>query len=169
MPAKRAQASESTSEKIIRLRIICVSPPQPAKYGAEFGMQDNSSTAHWTLHSGRTQPNGDIHFTCECRVRPQAKTGAPGFLGLFTQGPADGRFLYLSWRPAGWLPGTPESAAPVWVRRMKIHLSSITWEQVDECVRKNGVLETVVQGTGRDGGPACASVPLEGGWRLRES
>jgi len=31
-------------ERRVRLRIICLSPPNPEKHGATFGLQDNSTT-----------------------------------------------------------------------------------------------------------------------------
>jgi len=170
MPKKsKLTTPDARLEEIVKLRIICLGPPDPAKYGAEFGLQDNSSTADWIVHKGRSI-KGDLHFECECRVRPQKTNGAPNFLGLFVHGNPAERFLYLSWRPVKWLPGQPEPATRVWVRRMKVHLRSISWEQIDEAVGIGGVLEARVEGTGRDGGPACASVPLlGGGWFVRGS
>jgi hypothetical protein len=51
-----------------------------------------------------------------------------------------------------------------------VHLNSISWEQIEESVRRGGVLEAVVPGTGLDGGPSCASVPLVGGgWTVRRA
>ena len=120
------------------------------------------------IHAGESRSNSDIHFQCECRVRPHLGTGAPNFLGPLVQGDAARRFLYLSWRPVGWRPGQPEPPCPAWVRRIKVHLSPITWQQIDEAVKIGGVLEAVVPGTGRDGGPSCASVPLiGGGWVVK--
>jgi hypothetical protein len=171
MSAKTNQhpTTSERAEQLIRLRIICAHPPQPEQYGAEFGLQDNSSTADWVIHEGRAFPNGDIHFECECRVRPQKTTGTPNFLGSFVQGTPAARFLYLSWRPRHWRPGQPESACGTWVRRMKVHLRSITWEQIDEVTKANGVLEAVIPGTGRDGSPSCGSVPLVGGtWVVKK-
>lgn len=156
------------AERRIRLRIVCKNPPSPERFGAEFGLQDNSTTAVWVIHAGTISPNGDRSFECECRVRPQAKMGAPNFLGPFVQGGAQERFLYLSWRPRAWFLADPEPPCGTWRRRMKVHLRSITWEQIDEVLKLNGVLEAVVQGTGPDGGPSCASVPLiGGGWVVR--
>jgi Family of unknown function (DUF5990) len=150
-------------EEHIRLRVVCQDPPPPERYAAEFGLQDNSTAAEWVIHAGRVFPNGDIHFECECRVRPQKKTGSPNFLGNYVQGSPFARFLYLSWRPRDWAPGKPEPPCGTWLRRMKVNLSSITWEQIDEALKLNAVLEAVVRGTGRDGGPSCGSVPLVGG------
>jgi len=55
-----------------------------------------------------------------------------------------------------------------WARRVKIHLSSITWSQVDEVLSSAGrKLVASYQATGEDGSPSCASVPLVGdGWSI---
>lgn len=46
---------------------------------------------------------------------------------------------------------------------------NITWEQIDEATKANGVLEAVIPGTGRDGSPSCGSVPLVGGsWAVKK-
>ena len=158
------------TERCVRLRVICVAPPPPEQYGAEFGLQDNSTTSDWVIHPGDVQSNGDVHFACECCVRSHPRTQAPNFLGSFVHGGNTERFLYLSWRPKKWRPGLPEPACPAWVRRMKVHLRSITWKQIEQAGRSGGVLEAVVPGTGRDGGPSCASVPLVGGgWVVRKN
>ncbi len=165
---KRQTGSNQRAEERVRLRVICLKPPPPKKYGAEFGLQDNSTTAEWVIHAGKERPNGDIQFECECRVRQNPRTQAPSFLGPFVHGDAAKRFLYLSWRPADWRPGQPDPPPPGWVRRLKVHLSTMTWGQIHEAVRIDGVLEATVQGTARDGGPSCASVPLVGGgWRVQ--
>ena len=166
---RRTASSKQRAEERVRLRVICVRPPQPKQYQAAFGLQDNSSTADWVIHAGKHQPNGDIHFECECRVRANPRTQAPTFLGPFAHGDAAKRFLYLSWRPVGWRPGHPDPPSP-WVRRMKLHLSIITWAQIDQAVKTQGVLEAIVPGTASDGGPSCASIPLVGGgWSVRRT
>lgn len=169
MAAKKKTPSQSSTraEQVIRLRVICRKPPSPEAHGATFGLQDNSTTAEWVIHAGRTDERGDIRFECECRVRPHPRTGAPVFLGPFTHGDAATRFLYLSWRPARWRPGHPTPPAPAWLRRIKVSLASIDWKQVDAALAGSGVLEATVMGTGRDGGPNCATVPLVGGgWKV---
>ena len=50
---------------------------------------------------------------------------------------------------------------------MKIHLSTITWELIEQATKSGGVLEATIEGTAKDGGPNCASVPLLGdGWKV---
>lgn len=154
-------------ERHVRLRVVCKAPPDPDQHGAHFGLQDNSNATHWALHAGIRKANGDFVFECDVRVRPNARTGSPNFLGDFVHGKPDERFLYLSWRPKGCGLGQPASASAVWTRRMKIHLRTITWPQIEEATQAGAVLEATVEGRGKDGGPSCASVPLLGnGWTV---
>lgn len=158
---------DGTSERLVRLRVICKAPPDPDQHRAIFGLQDNSAAAHWMLHAGTRKANGDFEFECEARVRPNSRTGDPNFLGDFVHGKSDERFLYVSWRPKECALVQPAIGSSRWSRRMKIHLSAITWQQIEEATRVGGVLEASVQGTGKDGGPSCASVPLlGGGWTI---
>jgi len=159
--------SESKAERHVHIRIVCQKPPDPEKHEAVFGLQDNSTTKEWVIRPGKLQANGNVHFECECLVRSHQKTGDPNFLGGFVHGTPSRRFLYLSWRPKNGRLGQPESPTAVWSRRMKIHLSTITWEQIDQVAKTGGVLEATVAGTGRGGSPNCATVPLlSGGWNV---
>jgi Family of unknown function (DUF5990) len=156
-------------ERSVLLRLICMAPLDPERYGAVYGLQDNSTTSEWVLHPGVPLPGGDLQFDAFCRVRAHPKTGAPSFFGPFTHGDAARRFLYLSWRPKDRRLGHPEPIG-TWQRRLKVHLSSISWEQIDAAIASGGFLEAKVPGIGRDGGPSCASVPLlGGGWTVRKA
>jgi hypothetical protein len=139
MKAKSKRPTKQVSERRVRMRILCVSPPIPEDYGAAFGLQDNSTTKEWVIHAGEGQSNGDVHFECECRVRRGPVSGKPNFLGQFVHGGTSDRFLYLSRRPKDWHPGGPEVQRWVCLRRMKIRLGSITWPQIQQVIRNNGV------------------------------
>ncbi len=172
MSKKKTPQARKTSlrpEQQVRIRIICQQPLPAKKYKAVYGLQDNSTTAEWVIDSGKPQKNGDLHFECECRVRENASTGNPNFLGRYVHGAPAQRFLYLSWRPAAWRPGDADPPPPGWVRRLKVHLSQISWQQIDEAAKRQGVLEGTVLGTSDDGGPSCASQPLLGrGWTVKK-
>jgi hypothetical protein len=140
LKAKPKRKIGKQEEWRIRLRIICISPPNPEAYGASFGLQDNSTTKEWVIHRGESQPGGDVHFECECGVRRNPVNSKPNFLGPFVHGGIADRFLYLSWKPKDWRPGGPEVSRCVWLRRMKIRLGSITWPQIKQAVRENAVL-----------------------------
>jgi hypothetical protein len=164
--SKVPKKSNQQAHRHVRLRIICVSPPNPEDYGAAFGLQDNSTTKEWVIHAGKPQPNGDVQFECECRARRNQASRVPNFLGPFVHGGTADRFLYLSWRPKDWRPGGPEVPRWVWLRRMKIRLGSITWRQIEQAIRDHGVLEIKVAGTGPSG--PFGEVGLGGeGWTFK--
>ncbi|MGB5013672.1 MAG: DUF5990 family protein [Pyrinomonadaceae bacterium] len=76
----------------------------------------------------------------------------PNFLGKYAQGPKDARFVYVN-------SGTYADQHSTWGRRAKISLMNITGDQIQTVVSKAGViLQTEIEGIGRDGGPTCASV-----------
>ena len=164
---KRSTKAGQVEESRIRLRIICLTPPNPEERGASFGLQDNSTTKEWVIHPGSSQPNGDVHFECECRVRRNSRSGKPNFLGPFVHGGTADRFLYLSWRPKDWHPGGPEVPRWVCLRRMKVRLGSITWTQIGQAVRGNAILEKKVEGTGPSGPFGSAAIGGEG-WTLKK-
>jgi hypothetical protein len=96
----------------------------------------------------------------EFSLRVDLDSGNPNFLGPFAQGPKDARFVYVN---SGTYAGQAETC---WSRRAKLSLMSISREQVETVLASAGSrLETAIHGTGRDGGPVCASVKgLE--WRV---
>jgi hypothetical protein len=101
-----------------RLQITCVAPPPADSEGqpTEFGVQDKQQA----LRSGIVQPDGALVFSCEVNVKPRAGSGAPDYSGPLVHGPAGARFLYLGWRPIGG----------AWIKRFKIPLAPISWEQL---------------------------------------
>jgi hypothetical protein len=96
------------------------------------------------------------------RVGSLRPDGYPTLLGPVTQGPPTGRFVYLN---SGQRAGQADYC---WDRRAKVPLAGITQQLIDRAREQPGArLEARVLGTGLDGGPACATVPLlEGGWRI---
>jgi hypothetical protein len=88
-----------------------------------------------------------------------ANSEPPRLVGEFTQGPAAGRFVYINVGTSAGQRGSP------WTRRIKIPLYSMTPALVAKAIAAPGtVLETSIRGTGRDGTPACATVPLLAPW-----
>jgi hypothetical protein len=157
MASKEADAG---GERVVALRII-VTPMPPRAFGAIEGvqllLQDGSR-----LVGGTERGDGSLAFETRVRVRLNAATGRPNFLGSSVSGTPDARFIYLSWEGL-------QEGRPTRFGRMKIHLSSITWEQIDGVADGRGVLEASVSSVNDRGHPACASVPLLGdGWRAAE-
>ncbi|RVT94503.1 DUF5990 family protein [Sphingomonas crocodyli] len=77
----------------------------------------------------------------------------PKFFGdqVRREGP-ERRFVYIR---IGDLAGDPASP---WSRRMKIDIHNIGADLIDRAIAGGGVIETVIDGTGKDGTPACATV-----------
>ena len=161
-PSQRARASlprygaqmaaHRDTQLRLPLRIVVVAPPR----GVWFSLQPEPGVFEQRCRSG----DGDLTFELEVRVGvPSA--AAPRLLGAHVKGPPDKRFVYLG---VGKHAGDVSSC---WDRRIKVPLGEVTRELV-EAIRDEHMLEARIAGTGRDGGPACATVPLLApGWRWR--
>lgn len=140
-------------DRELKLRIVVIDPPLSVLFALRRTKQELDSL---TLATG-----GDLSFNLTVRVRSEDDE-PPNFLGDFVWGPRGQRHLGLE---AGTLAGQSDSH---WTRRAKIGLKTITWkliEQVDAA--SDSILEAKIAGKAKDGGPACATVPLmNGGWRV---
>jgi hypothetical protein len=114
-----------------------------------------------SLQDKKSQPidakssSGGEALTFDFRIRLAA---GPKFYGehVRTEGP-ERRFVYIA---VGQQAGEGDSC---WNRRMKINIHDIAPALLAKA-RNGKVLEALVQGTGKDCTPACASVPV-GSWR----
>ncbi len=141
----------------VTLRILVIDPPPGVA---------------WAVQSGRTelikaleQSAGQIVFDVSVRLGATRSDGKPALLGPVTQGTPASRFLYAN---SGTRAGQADSC---WDRRAKVPLTGITRQLIEQARRSPGArLEARFMGTDRDGGPACATVPLlDGGWRVIEA
>jgi hypothetical protein len=104
----------------LRLRLIRDSDAPATNPDGEayaFGLQD----AKQQLVAGARDAGGRLTWDFTVAVKP-GKDGAPNFTGPFASGPADDRFVYLSWRsiPRG-----------VWINRIKARLGGIDWPLIE--------------------------------------
>ena len=136
-----------------RVRVVDIPPTTCGPWSAvELGIQKQEHVLPATY-----LPAGTAECTGELRLKHDTRTGAaPVFLGPFAFGPPSGRFVYLSWSGV-------QDGKRVRFRRAKLPLGGITWEQVERVLSRQGVLVATIAGRARDGGPACATVPLAGG------
>jgi hypothetical protein len=139
------------SDHELRLRVTVDHPPAGVMFMLQRGARELDPPAHTTQTS--------IVFEFVVRVG-ERQNGEPNFLGPFAQGPPASRFVYVN---SGTLAGQRDTC---WSRRAKVPLTAITWSTIEHARAADAALETHIAGTGRDGGPACASVPLVGGWRV---
>lgn len=89
-------------------------------------------------------------FDLPIRVAP-----GPKFFGdqVRREGPVR-RFIYIRVGQSADDPSSP------WSRRMKIDIHDLDEALLARAIETHGIIEIVVNGTGRDGTPACATVPV---------
>jgi hypothetical protein len=134
----------------IRARIVVVAPPTGVVFALQRGRGELGAPA--------TSSRQDLQFDLTLLARRSAD-GSPSFSGEFVQGPAGGKFVYVN---SGTLAGQADSC---WTRRAKVHLKTLKWATVERAAAAGHLLRARIAGTARDGGPACASVPLlDAGW-----
>lgn len=92
---------------------------------------------------------GETTFNPEFRLADV--DGAPNFLGPYAQGPRDERFFYLAWGKGG--------SGPTFrmFRRLKVHLSHLTWKHITTAERRGEPLRVTIDMTDGRGEPFCAS------------
>ena len=105
----------------IQLRILCRVPPPATERGnpTEFGLQDKQRL----LHAGMAQDETALMFVCDCTVKGTPGEGMPRLGGPFVHGTVAEPFVYLAWRHA-------DAPVGAWIRRMKIPLKQISWDDV---------------------------------------
>jgi hypothetical protein len=142
-------------ESEVRLQIILIKPTPDVIFGLQKGSGNNYETVQ-----KQSSNNNDLIFSFSVKVKgDRSKDKTPTFSGSFVQGPRDSKFIYID---IGTYAGQTDTN---WSRRLKIPLTGFTWEDVDQCLTNhNSILETRVPGTGRDGGPNCATVKPFDGW-----
>jgi hypothetical protein len=88
-------------------------------------------------------------------------SGSARLRGAAIQGPASGRFLYVTSGTRAGDIGSP------WNRRAKVPLNSLPAELFRaQTAERSTILSAEIAGSAKDGGPAVASVPLLRGWNL---
>lgn len=140
----------------ITLQIILVKPTP----GVVFGLQKGAGNNYETVQK-QIPVSNDLSFTFTITVKgDRAKDSLPKLSGSFVQGPAAGKFVYID---IGTYAGQFDTT---WARRLKIPLTGITWNDIDS-LSEQSMLQTSVPGTGKDGGPNCATVKPFSGWKVK--
>ena len=137
----------------LTLRIIIEQPPP----GVDFGLQKGSGSVYETVQKQRSQGK-DLIFEFQPSIKDGVSDSMAALGGPFVQGPPRQRFVYVD---IGTCAGQADSC---WSRRLKVPLEGIPARMI----RTGGVLEARVPGTGRDGGPSCATVKDFEGWKFVE-
>lgn len=145
-------------ESEITLQIVLIKPTPEVVFGLQKGSGNNYETVQKQIPT-----SNDLTFTFTIKVKgDRSKDKLPKLSGSFVQGSGDSKFVYIDIGTYAGQPGT------IWSRRLKIPLTGITWKEIDS-LDSNSMLQTIVPGTGRDGGPNCATVKPFAGWHLKHS
>ncbi len=140
----KAQARE------LMLRIIVEQPPP----GVDYALQKGSGSLYERVQKQRSE-GSDLAFEFTPIIRDGVSDGMAALGGPFVQGPPRLRFVYID---IGACAGQADSC---WSRRLKIPLAGLSMKML----AAGGVFEARVPGTGRDGGPSCATVKDFEGWK----
>jgi len=146
-------------ETEVTLQVVLIKPTKDV----DFGLQQGSGNEYETIQKQRS--NGqDLFFKFPVKIKGERKKDLlPKFSGHFVQGPANNKFIYID---IGTYAGQTNTG---WSRRLKIPLTGIGWNDIDKLISNPGfILETIVPGTGRDGGPNCATLKPFDGWHLKQ-
>ncbi len=160
MERQRANMPKETKpEFLVPLKIVLVDPLP----GVDFGIQEGKGNDYKTISVQRSKPC-NLMLECTIKVKGSRTDGPPNFAGPISQGPPGGRFIYID---IGKSAGQVDSC---WQRRIKLPLDGITWDMIDSVLEKpKRLLQATIPGTGRDGGPSCATVkPIEG-WMVAKA
>jgi hypothetical protein len=136
-----------TDQTEIRMRLVIDNPVR----GVAHSLQDKENTPIDVKSSKDGRP---LVFEFPIRFGP-----GPKFYGEYvrSEGPVR-RFFYIC---IGTIAGQKDTP---WSRRMKIDIAGIPQATLDKAA-KGKVIEGAIVGTGKDGSPACATVPLSKAWR----
>ncbi|MEP7237797.1 MAG: DUF5990 family protein, partial [Ferruginibacter sp.] len=141
----------------ISVKIILEKPPA----NVDFGIQKGSGSKYETIQKQKSVGEDlQFAFTITVKIKPE---GSADFAGPIVQGNLNGRFIYID---IGTYAGESGS---LWGRRLKIPLRGITSAMIEKLSADSGILETKVPGTGKDGGPNCATVKPFSGWYLSKT
>jgi hypothetical protein len=137
------------------IRLVLIEPPANIDYGIQRGRGSSYETMFV-----QQRRRGDVAFDFSITVSDNRKDGVPHFSGDFVQGTPARRFIYIDVGTYAGQKNTP------WSRRMIVLLNGITWEQIKRALKPGHRLSATIPGTGKDGGPSCATVQLVGGWKV---
>jgi len=152
-PDARTDARGAHSGYLLRLRVVIERPPLHVQWALQLGKAEHTEPSAVESES----------VTFELTVRAiSTAAGTFDFRGDYVYGPRGARFVYLcSGSHAGDL-------TSCWNRRAKVSLMTLTVDHITAvAAAPDLIFEGRILGTARDGGPACASIPLlSDGWQL---
>lgn len=149
----------------VGIRLVCTGWPEHGFEGLGFGRNIRVELQTRDGHEpGRPAPEQGQQWITSVTVK-RLTEGTLDFAGPAVHGKRGERFFYLSWSGEA-------GGVRVRFRRLKIHLREVKLAQWTAALRPGAkaLLQARVHAVAKDGGPACASVPLlDGGWTIHPS
>jgi len=130
----------------VRFRLLRgddVPATNPHNLAYRFGLQDTKGN----IVPGERRPNGMLAFDFSLKVKQGKDATRPVFTGPFASGPADDRFVYLSWFAI---------ERGDYINRVKARLGAIDWKMIRASRKENRPITADL--TGR--GPGDAMKPI---------
>ncbi len=158
----RKSATKASQTSCASVRIVCEGLPAHLFEGCD-GRRDIRVDLQTKTGQKPGAPAGRnaLRFLTSVKVK-SAGDGTQDYSGEAVHGKRGERFLYLSW--SGEKGGIREM-----FRRAKIHLRELTLAQTEMGLH-GSILVARIHAVAKDGGPACASVPLlDGGWIVKQN
>jgi hypothetical protein len=142
-----------------KLHILLQKPVAGIDYGIQKGAGNDYESTQLQRSDGK-----DLQFSLTINLKedPQ-REGEPRFKGPFVQGKPLSQFFYID-------VGKYTGQTAEWGGRMKVPLSGITWETIDQLKKHAGaILATSIPGTDKEGNPLLATVKNFEGWKVKKS
>jgi hypothetical protein len=134
-PSSTDKKTTSDSVRFVLLRSNDIPATNPLGLSFRFGLQDTKQR----IFPGVRRPDGMIAFEFTLKVKPGPDPDKPAFTGLFASGPADDRFVYLSWFA---------TERGHYINRVKARLSTIDWKLVRESQKRDKPITADMSGRG---------------------
>lgn len=139
------------------VRIVVTDPPLGVAVAVQWGKTGANFQCELIGASERSPTRVTFDVPVKVTTGPD---GALRLAGPAIQGPTGDKFIYLNW---GVCAGQTDTDM---VRRAKIRFTGLTSAMIEAVLAGGGKLETGIAGRDKHGAPACATVPLVGGWRV---
>ena len=154
-------STRSASKTAAHFRIVCEGIPAHRFEDCDGRHDIRVALQTKVGHIAGTPAGPDaLAWTTEVTVKA-GPDGAPDFAGPAVHGKRGERFFYLSW-------SSEKSGHREMFRRIKIHLRLLSASQLANALKAGGTLVARVHAVAKDGGPACASVPILDGWIVQK-
>jgi hypothetical protein len=141
----------------LKIKVICENLPGTQLLDTSGGQPVVPEPIHIGIQRGNevveavAATRKRVVFEPSFRVSP-LPDGKTNFLGPYAKGTPTQRFFYLTWVVRG-----KEGALTI-IGRAKIHLSHLSWAQVEEAACSGGGLSVAVSLTDKRGRPLCGSI-----------